>query len=51
MEDYHVKLVVPFSLVNSYPEEYRDKISDIKTFISTVKEKQSHIPQHFLLQQ
>lgn len=51
MEDYQVKLVVPYSLINSYPEEYRDKISDLKTFISIVKEKQAHIPQHFLLQQ
>lgn len=50
MEAYHVKLVVPQSLVNSYPEEYRDKISNIKSFIAFVKEKQSHIPQHFLLQ-
>lgn len=50
MEDYHVKLVVPQSLVNSYPEEYRDKISNIKSFIAIVKEKQSHISQHYLMQ-
>lgn len=48
MEDYHVKLVVPDSLINSYPEEYRAKISNIKSFISIVKEKQARIPHHFL---
>lgn len=48
MEDYHVKLVVPHGLINSYPEEYQERISDIKSFISIVKEKQAHIPRHFL---
>ena len=48
MEDYHVRLVVPCSLINTYPEEFRDKISDIKCFVSIVKEKQDHIPHHFL---
>ena len=49
MEDYHVKLVVPYSIINSYPEEYRGKICDIKSFIAIVKEKQAHIPKHFLV--
>lgn len=51
MEDYHVQLVVPRGLINSYPEEYREKIRDIKGFIALVKEKQERIPQHFLFQQ
>ncbi len=51
MEDYHVQLVVPHGLINSYPEEYREKISDIKGFIALVREKQDRIPQHFLFQQ
>ncbi|MBO7570970.1 MAG: restriction endonuclease [Bacteroidales bacterium] len=49
MEDSNVKLVVPNSLISSYPIEYRNKISNIKTFISMVKEKQNRIPKHFLI--
>ena len=49
MEDSHVKLVVPQSLISSYPKEFQSKISDIKDFISLVRSKQEHMPKRYLM--
>lgn len=49
MEDSHVKLVVPQSIIPSYPKEYQAKIYNLAGFINLVKEKQSNIPKHYLI--
>lgn len=49
MADENVKLVVPESHVDSYPEEYRESINTLNGFIEIVKEKQERIPKHFLI--
>lgn len=49
MADERVKLVVPKSHVDSYPEEYRNSLNTLSGFISIVKAKQEHIPKHFLM--
>lgn len=48
MKDYNVRLVVPHDIISSYPKEYQSDISDIKKFISLVREKQERIPKHYL---
>ena len=49
MCDSHVHLVVPHDLIDSYPKEYQDEISDIKGFISLVRAKQERMPKHFII--
>ncbi len=49
MGDSNVKLVVPAKYKSSFPIEYRDSISTLCDFISTIKEQQSRIPKTFLL--
>ncbi len=49
MADENVKLVVPESHVDSYPEEYRESLNTLNGFIEIVKEKQERIPKHFLI--
>ena len=49
MADENVKLVVPQSHVDSYPEEYRNSLNTLSGFIEIVKEKQDRMPKHFLI--
>ena len=49
MADENVKLVVPESHVDSYPEEYREGLNTLSGFIEIVKEKQDRMPKHFLI--
>ncbi len=49
MADENVKLVVPESHVDSYPEEYRESLNTLNGFIEIVKEKQDRMPKHFLI--
>lgn len=49
MADENVKLVVPQSHIDSYPEEYRDSLNTLSGFIEIVKEKQERMPKHFLV--
>ena len=49
MADENVKLVVPESHVESYPEEYRESLNTLNEFIEIVKEKQERMPKHFLV--
>lgn len=49
MADENVKLVVPESHVESYPEEYQESINTLNGFIEIVKEKQERMPKHFLV--
>lgn len=51
MRDSKVQIIVPQSIINNYPEEYREEICDLKGFISLVRAKQEHIPKHFLITQ
>lgn len=48
MADERVRLVVPKSHIESYPEEYRDSLETLSSFIGIVKTKQEHMPKHFL---
>ncbi len=49
MADENIKLVVPQSHIDSYPEEYRDSLNTLSGFIKIVKGKQNRIPRHFLI--
>ncbi len=49
MKDSHIELVVPKSLIGSYPKENQSEILCLADFISIVKNKQSKIPKHYLL--
>ena len=49
MTDERVKLVVPKSHIESYPEEYRENLNTLESFINYVKEKQERMPKHFLV--
>lgn len=49
MADEKVKLVVPQSHIDSYPEEYRGSLNTLSGFIEIVKEKQEHMPKHFIV--
>lgn len=49
MADENVKLVVPESHVDSYPEEYRESLNTLSGFINIVKEKQDRMPKHFFI--
>lgn len=49
MADENVKLVVPQSHIDSYPEEYRESLNTLNGFIEIVKEKQERMPKHFLV--
>lgn len=49
MADEKVKLVVPQSHIDSYPEEYRESLNTLGGFIEIVKEKQDHMPKHFII--
>ncbi len=49
MTDENVKLVVPQSHIDSYPEEYRERLNTLSGFIGIVKEKQDRMPKHFLM--
>jgi hypothetical protein len=49
MADENVKLVVPLSHVDSFPDEYRESLKTLSGFIEIVKEKQERMPKHFFL--
>lgn len=49
MADENIRLVVPQSHIDSYPEEYRDSLNTLSGFIKIVKGKQDRIPRHFLI--
>ena len=49
MADENVKLVVPQSHINSYPEEYRNSLNTLSGFIEIVKGKQERMPKHYLI--
>jgi len=48
MADERVRLVVPQSHVDSFPVEFRDTLGTLSGFIAMVKEKQEHMPKHYL---
>lgn len=49
MADENIRLVVPQSHIDSYPEEYRDSLNTLSGFIKIVKGKQDRIPRHFII--
>lgn len=49
MADENVKLVVPQSHVDSFPDEYRESLKTLSGFIEIVKEKQERMSKHFFL--
>ena len=48
MEEARVKLVVPQTHIDYFPQEYRDKIDSLKNFISMVKYKQDTVYNRFI---
>ncbi len=49
MKDANVKLVVPLQHLSFFPNEYREGIANLKSFISMVKAKQAKMPKSFLI--
>ena len=49
MHDSRLTLVVPDKYIASLPQEYQSEISDLKRFISLVRQKQEHLPKHYIL--
>jgi hypothetical protein len=49
MADENVHLIVPQKYKKNYPEEYRENIWDLETFIAFVKETQSKTPRHYFV--
>ena len=49
MHDSRLTLVVPHKYIASFPQEYQSEISDLKRFISLVRQKQEHLPKHYIL--
>lgn len=49
MKDSQLTLVVPHKYIPSFPADYQQDISDLFTFMSMVKEKQSHSSKSFYL--
>lgn len=49
MADERVRLVVPRSHIESFPEEFQMNLNTLSDFIDIVKEKQEHMPKHFLI--
>ena len=49
MHDSCLTLVVPHKYIASFPQEYQSEISDLKRFISLVRQKQEHLPKHYIL--
>ena len=48
MRDYRLHLVVPHKYLSCFPKEYRSDISDLSTFIGTIRERQEHMPKIYL---
>ena len=49
MHDSRLTLVVPHKYIASFPQEYQSEISDLKRFISLVRQKHEHLPKHYIL--
>ncbi|MBQ9677245.1 MAG: restriction endonuclease [Prevotella sp.] len=49
MRDYNLRLVVPKKYIQSFPKDYRTDITDLSSFIGMVKERQEHMPRHFVM--
>ena len=49
MKDSHIELVVPKTLIGSYPKENQSDILSLADFIYIVKCKQSRMPKHYLV--
>ena len=49
MHDSRLTLVVPHKYIASFPQEYQSEISDLTRFISLVRQKQEHLPKHYIL--
>lgn len=49
MRAANVELVVPREFIPNFPIEYRSGIHNLHSFINVVREKQSHIPNHYLM--
>ena len=49
MHGSRLTLVVPHKYIASFPQEYQSEISDLKRFISLVRQKQEHLPKHYIL--
>ena len=49
MHDSRLTLVVPHKYIASFPQEYQSEISHHKRFISLVRQKQEHLPKHYIL--
>lgn len=50
MADENVHLVVPESHIKTFPEECQAGISNLSSFIAMVKDKQSRLPKHYLME-
>lgn len=48
MRHEHLKLVVPASYRTSFDKEFQPEIETLASFIEMVKEKQEHLPKHYL---
>ena len=49
MHDSRLTLVVPHKYIASFPQEYQSEISDLTRFVSLVRQKQEHLPKHYIL--
>lgn len=49
MKAENVQLVVPASIIDSFPREYRSDLLDLKTFIAHVRSKEAYTPRVFLV--
>ena len=49
MHDAHLTLVVPRKNIGTFPEEYQGKLCDLSGFIRIVREKQKHLPKHYIM--
>lgn len=49
MHDSNLKLIVPEKYISSFPKQHQYEISSLKSFIALVKDRQEHMPKHFLV--
>lgn len=49
MADEKVLLVVPESHKEFFPKEYRGSLSNLSSFIAMVRNKQEHLPKHYIM--
>ena len=49
MKDARLTLVVPSKNISTFPKEYQSELCDMSSFICMVRQKQDHLPKHYIL--